>query len=414
MAPEAASGFIMLKPDGIERDVRPELNIELAARNISIIGETAIKTTCWTPLELWPTIGTHNGWLYSREYIEGHTLPVLWLGGDQDVPEAALAAKKELRQRLCSPEERRLTLMHCPDTEKDFERESTVLAGYEVSNTGEYTPHARRHQALANWLGSKHQDGFPVGNISMILTGSSAEPWSDKAHDWDYTVFTSNDEGESTLTSTAAEWDHPAMDVRVISVRQWVARYGMQSSIDSENLRWILQAKLLRDDNGRFGAIRKAFADAFDEGKRDWLVDAYVSARAARHAWAHEAHRGSEEVRDILSTDFAVKVQQLAYLAMGEPFPALKHTYNAAKYLGTLPDEHLQELGDITPRALRKLHPARIESYSRHIFKQLLDPLLSTSGALDTSQLEWWNITPQNSGSLQLRDDFNRRIALIA
>ena len=412
-SPEQADGFIMLKPDGIEKNVQPELEFELGLRGVSIIGETAIKATEWLPLDLWPTIGTHTGWLYSREYVEGHTLPVLWLKGDPciDTPAAALDTKRELRRRLCAPSERRLTLMHCPDSAEDFAREATVLSGYAVEDSLP-TLRARQHQSLANWLGRHNDVGYPAGTTSMILMGSSTELWSEKAHDWDYIVFTDDEERKPTLTSQEATEEHLKLDVRVTSFGQWLGQYALQPAIGSEYLRWVTKAQPLRDDAGRFEAVQSLFKQSFEQGRAGWILDAYVLARGARHLWAEEAARSDEDVVDLLGTDFAIRVQQLASLAIHEPFPARKHLYNQAQVIGSSDDERVSGLASVTPRSLRELKPAEIEEYSRHIFKGLIDPVLEEQGVLPPN-FKWWDAAPQHDGFMYLQEDFHQQIATL-
>ncbi len=412
-SPEQPDGFIMLKPDGIEKSIQPELEFELGLRGVSIIGETAIKATEWLPLDLWPTIGSHAGWLYSREYVEGHRLPVLWLKGDPniDTPTAALDTKRELRKRLCTPGERRLTLMHCPDSAEDFEREATVLGGYALSGSVP-TLHARQHQSLANWLGRHNDDGYPSGATSMVLMGSSTEAWSEKAHDWDYIVFTDNEDREPTLTSYDASDEHPNLDVRVTSFQQWLGQYALQPAIGSEYLRWVTKARPLRDDAGRFAAVQSLFKDAFDQGRADWITDTYALARGARHLWAEEATRSDEDVVDLLGTDFAIRVQQLASLVIHEPFPARKHLYNQAQQIRNTRDRRLHALAEITPRSLRELEPQEIGRFSRFVFKEVIDPVLTEQGVLPPN-FKWWDVAPQQDGFMHLQEEFRQQIATL-
>lgn len=128
--------LLLLKPDTYIRGLREEVIRGVKRNGLEIQGSKVVQLDRWSLLELWPAMHTLWGWLAAQEYICGFPLEVFELHGSSAITQT-LELKKQLRKKYCSVDspDMRISmrrLVHCPDTTKDYLRESKLLLSLEV------------------------------------------------------------------------------------------------------------------------------------------------------------------------------------------------------------------------------------------------------------------------------------------
>lgn len=124
-----SQSLVMLKPDALERDLVQAIEQSFYNAGLEIMFRTTIKFEEEMIFSLWPQI---YGIEYIRkniDYLVGCELPVWLLEGDNAII-VADTVKKDLRKKYCNSTIK--TLIHCPDSLEEFERNKLLLIKYET------------------------------------------------------------------------------------------------------------------------------------------------------------------------------------------------------------------------------------------------------------------------------------------
>lgn len=124
-----SQSLVMLKPDALDRGLVKEIEQSFYDAGLEITFRTIIKFEEKMIFSLWPEI---YGVEYIRkniDYLVGCELPVWLLEGNNAII-AADTVKKELRKKYCNSTIK--TLIHCPDSIEEFERNKLLFIKYEA------------------------------------------------------------------------------------------------------------------------------------------------------------------------------------------------------------------------------------------------------------------------------------------
>lgn len=125
-----SKSLVMLKPDALERNLIQVIEHSFCNAGLEIILRTTIKFEERMIFSLWPQI---YGIEYIRkniDYLVGYELPVWLLEGNNAIM-VADSIKKELRKKYCNSTIK--TLMHCPDSLEEFERNKLLFIKHETT-----------------------------------------------------------------------------------------------------------------------------------------------------------------------------------------------------------------------------------------------------------------------------------------